>query len=194
MFASLVLSPRKGAAALALGATLAVMGVLWGPPGVWAASAVLGFALAWASVVDIDRFILPDLITLGLVLAGLGIAIPQGPEALMHRVIGCIAGYAALVGVALYYRQVRKREGLGRGDAKLLAAAGAWLGWAALPVVLLAASLSALVWVACVALRKGRIDPAEPLPFGPFIALGFWIAWMSPDLLQADLFQSARNF
>lgn len=189
MISSLYLKPGQAVAALALGGVLAGAGIVWGPPGLWWASALLGFALAWASVIDIDRFILPDLITLGLVLAGLGLGVMAGPQELLHRAIGAGFGYAALALIAMYYRRVRKREGLGLGDAKLLAAAGAWLGWAALPLVLLVASLSALLWFGLIALRSGRIDASQPLPFGPFLALGFWIAWLLPDLMRhADRF------
>jgi leader peptidase (prepilin peptidase)/N-methyltransferase len=182
MMSSLPLRPPQAAFALALGGALAAATLAWGPSDMPLVGVVLAFALAWASVVDIDRFILPDLITLGLVLAGLGVALMLGPEALLHRAIGAVAGYGVLAGLALWYRRVRKREGLGLGDAKLLAAAGAWLGWAALPAVLLLASLSALVLFGLWSLRAGRIDASTPLPFGPFIAAGFWLAWVFPDL------------
>jgi leader peptidase (prepilin peptidase) / N-methyltransferase len=72
-----------------------------------------------------------------------------------------------------YFRRYGQ-EGLGLGDAKLFAAAGAWLGWQALPMALLIAAVSGLV----VALALGKTARATPLPFGPALALGFWVTWL----------------
>ncbi|MDZ4761779.1 MAG: A24 family peptidase [Alphaproteobacteria bacterium] len=177
MFESLFLSRTKAITALALGLAAAAVGWMLGPVEFRAASILLAFALAWASVVDFDRFILPDALTLGLVVAGLALASTLGSLTLLHHVIGAVAGYAVLALVAFAYRRWRGREGLGRGDAKLLAAAGAWLGWAALPQILLMASVGAMGWVLAGVLARRRFNGSDPIAFGPFIALGFWLAW-----------------
>jgi leader peptidase (prepilin peptidase)/N-methyltransferase len=133
--------------------------------------------LAWASAVDLDRRILPDVLTLGLVLAGLALALAGGGPGLLEASIGAGLGYGALWGVSALYRRWRGREGLGLGDAKLLAAAGAWLGWHALPFVLLAGSLSALICVGASLLMGRAWARDSELAFGPFLAGGFWLVW-----------------
>ena len=77
---------------------------------------------------------------------------------------------------------MRGREGLGRGDAKLLAAAGAWVGVRALPQVVLAAALAGLVAAACLRLAGVRLGAQSALPFGPFLALATWLVWLAPAL------------
>jgi leader peptidase (prepilin peptidase)/N-methyltransferase len=85
--------------------------------------------------------------------------------------LGAIFGYLVLWAVHWLFRLVRGVEGMGYGDFKLLAALGAWLGWAALPqIVLIAAVAGAVVGLA--ATWRGRMRFSEPLPFGPFLAAG----------------------
>jgi leader peptidase (prepilin peptidase)/N-methyltransferase len=76
------------------------------------------------------------------------------------------------------YRRLRRREGLGQGDAKLFAAAGAWLGIAALPQVVLLAALAALIAAAGLSLAGTRLRAHTALPFGPFLALASWSIWL----------------
>ena len=110
--------------------------------------------------------------------AGLAAALWLAPEALAAHAVGAVLGYGAFRGFAWAYRRLRGREGLGQGDAKLLAAAGAWLGWEALPAVLLLAALVGLALAGALALRRGGLDPGAPLPFGPCLALAFWLCWL----------------
>jgi leader peptidase (prepilin peptidase)/N-methyltransferase len=131
----------------------------------------LAVILFWASVIDIRRMILPDFLTLPLIPAGLLISLKQPPE-FTDRLIAAIGGYALFAGLAWGYRRFRHRDGLGMGDAKLIASAGAWVGVAALPSVILIGASCALVWA--LAARK-RMD--QRIPFGPFLALGFWLVW-----------------
>lgn len=174
---SLALSAPQAAIALSIGTVCALAAIALTPPALAAPGALLAYALAWAAVVDADRFILPDAITLSLVLAGLGFAYLRG-DAMLPYVIGAAAGYLALALVASTYRHVRGRSGLGMGDAKLLAAAGAWLGWTALPIVMLAASLAALGWAGWRIMQRGRAALTAPIPFGPFIAAAFFACWL----------------
>jgi leader peptidase (prepilin peptidase)/N-methyltransferase len=94
------------------------------------------------------------------------------------RIASAAAGFAALFAVAWGYRALRGRAGLGLGDAKLLAAAGAWLGMEALPSVMLWACGSALLAVLIAAAFRLPVEGATRIPFGPFLALGFWIVWL----------------
>ena len=82
-------------------------------------------ALAW---IDWKHMVLPDVLTLPLILAGFGATLLDAPEAISEHAAAAVAGYGAFRAIEIGYRRLRGREGLGQGDAKLLAAAGAWLG------------------------------------------------------------------
>lgn len=142
------------------------------------AAAALGWGLLLLSLIDRRCLWLPDLLTLPLAAAGLLCAAWAGEAALVASAIGAAGGYALLAGVAWSYRHLRGRDGLGLGDAKLLAVAGAWVGWQGLPLVLLAASVAALTVVAMMAWRRRGLDWQQPLPFGPFLALGLWLVFL----------------
>lgn len=137
------------------------------------AAALLAGALAWAVMIDIDRYRLPDLLTLPMIAGGLAYAALMRGDRLLDFAIGAAAGYLSLVIVAEVYRRLRGIDGLGRGDAKLLAAAGAWLGWAALPSVIFLAASAGLVFAIGRILAR-RQSATEAIAFGPFIAAGFW--------------------
>lgn len=136
-------------------------------------------ALAW---IDVRHWLLPDALTLPLVLAGLIAALAFDPEGLLDRALGAAAGYLALRGIALLYRALRRREGLGEGDAKLLAASGAWVGASGLPQVVLIAAVAGLLAAAGLRLAGFRLGPRSALPFGPFLALATWLVWLLPVL------------
>ncbi|MBM3317381.1 MAG: prepilin peptidase [Candidatus Eisenbacteria bacterium] len=135
------------------------------------AAAVRGaFLLALIAVafIDLEHQIIPDEISLPGLAAGLLaaplIGVPRGEAA-----IGAVAGAGGLLLVALGYRLVRRREGMGMGDVKLAAMLGAFLGWRGLVVSVLGGSL---LGSACglVLLARGRASGRTPLPFGTFLA------------------------
>jgi leader peptidase (prepilin peptidase)/N-methyltransferase len=132
-------------------------------------------ALGW---IDARRWLLPDALTLPLLIAGLAAAAAFDPKQLTDRALGAALGYLSLRVVALLYRVLRGREGLGHGDAKLLAASGAWVGAMALPQVVLGAAISALSAAACLRLAGVRLGAHSALPFGPFLALMTWLIWL----------------
>jgi leader peptidase (prepilin peptidase)/N-methyltransferase len=103
---------------------------------------------------------------------------------LAERSLGAAAGYLSLLTIAALYRRLRRREGLGGGDAKLLAAAGSWLGIAALPQAILLAALSALLLAGCLRLAGIRLTAQSALPFGPFLALATWVLWLAGPTLS----------
>ncbi len=150
----------------------------------WSCLAALG--LTWAllalAVIDIDTQLLPDDITLPLLWAGLLIAAAGALfTPLPSAVWGATAGYLILWVIYQLFKLITGREGMGYGDFKLLAALGAWLGWQALPVIVLLSSLvGALVGVSMILLR-GR-DRQLPIPFGPYLAVAGWISllWGEP--------------
>ncbi len=141
-------------------------------------SCVLGWTLLALGWIDWRTFRLPDVLTLPLLAVGLAAAAIDSQASLISGVIGALAGYGALSAVNAGYRRLRGRDGLGRGDAKLLAAGGAWLGWQALPWVVLFAALLGLLLAALQRARGARLTAETALPFGPPLALAIWIVWM----------------
>jgi len=143
---------------------------------------ILGWTLLALAWIDAQHWLLPDRLSLPLVLIGLAAALIFDPAALTDRALGAALGYLALRAVALLYRRVRGRDGLGQGDAKLLAAAGAWVGATALPQVILIAAFAGLLAAACLRLSGVRLGPFSALPFGPFLAFATWLVWLMPVL------------
>lgn len=166
------------AEATALGLTIWAAAVM-SDPVLLSLTALLGWTLLWISLVDFDRYELPDVGTLGLVLAGLALSLAGMTGPLMSHALGAAVGFGAfwLLG-ELYYRW-RGVDGLGVGDAKLLGAAGAWLGAAALPSVALIGCLAGLTLTLGLARFRGeRLHGKIQIPFGPALALGFWVVWL----------------
>jgi leader peptidase (prepilin peptidase)/N-methyltransferase len=162
-------------AALAVAAIAAAL--LPGGPDLWI-TCILGWWLLTLAWIDATSFRLPDVLTLPLLLAGLAEAALFEPEELNARAIAAACAYTALWLLAYAYRRLRGREGLGLGDAKLLAAGGAWLGPWLLPNVLLLAALIALAFALLLRLRGTRLHAQLRLPFGPFLAGAIWAAWV----------------
>ena len=138
--------------------------------------AALGWTLLALGLTDLREMVLPDVLTLPLIGAGLLVAALAFPEPLDH-VIGAAVGFAAFAALGWGWERATGREALGLGDAKLFAAAGAWLGWQGLPSVLLIGALAGLAMaLARAVLGKGGLR--APLPFGPALAAGFWLTWV----------------
>ena len=161
--------PAIEVAAAAIGA--ASVALLPLPAG--AAVAAFGWALLLLALLDAEHFWLPSAVTWPLTAAGLGVTAWLDPAALPDHVIGAVAGWASLALIAAGYRRLRGRVGLGGGDAKLFAASGAWLGWAALPTVLLGAALAGIV--AALLLHGRSVTATTRLPLGIFLAAATWV-------------------
>lgn len=144
------------------------------------AMALLGSTLLALSLIDIRTHRLPDILTLPLAAAGLSLQFwAEGGLPFELRLIGLAIGFAALWAIAALFRRLRGCDGLGLGDAKLLGAAGAWLGPLALaPVVLIAAS-AALLAVGGAVLAGHKVTARTAIPFGPFLCLGFFTLWIA---------------
>jgi len=161
------------AVAVALWAALTLAEPDW----VWA-SCVLGWTLLALGWIDVEHMMLPDVLTLPLLLAGLGATLLLDPGDALDHALGAVVGYLAFRAIAAGYRAWRGHDGLGGGDAKLLAAAGAWLGWQALPWVVLEASLAGIAAALVAHLLGRRISRTTALPFGSFIAAAVWLVWL----------------
>lgn len=173
------LYPLVELAALAI--ALWAIAVTTGP--IVIASLALGWTLLALSLIDLRSYRLPDGGTLPLVLAGLALSAIGETGPLWLHLLGAAVGYAAFAGIGALYERLRGEPGLGLGDAKLLAAAGAWVGLQALPSVMLIACFSALAMAAVFAWMRGELGWRSAVPFGPALAVGFWITWLHGPLL-----------
>lgn len=156
------------AGAAAAAAALATFGLSWSA----LFAAVFLMALIALAAIDAETGFLPDAITAPLAWAGLLVNLQGRFAPLDAAVIGAAVGYGAFRLVAEAYRLIRRREGLGGGDAKLLAAFGAWGGWTVLAPSVLIGALAALAYVLAARLFGRRIDAETPVPFGPGLCVG----------------------
>lgn len=146
------------------------------------ASLILSATLIAGAFIDYQYTILPDPLTLPLVWLGLicnsfGLFVP-----LTDAVYGAIAGYLSLWCLGHVFRLLTGKEGIGYGDYKLLAVFGAWLGWQALPMVLLlSAGAGAIISLSLIALKK--IKKSHPIPFGPYLAIAGWLCLLYGNFL-----------
>ncbi len=140
----------------------------------WGLTTVLTAALGAIAIVDMRSLRIPDLLSLPLIAAGIAAAVWLQRVPVHHHLIGAAAGFAVFAAIGSWYFARTGIDGLGLGDAKLFAAAGAWLGWQALPMVLLIAALCGLAF----AVLTGAHRRGAALAFGPWLALGFWSVWI----------------
>ncbi len=125
--------------------------------------------------IDTDTQLLPDDLTLPLMWGGLLINLYGTFTSLDNAVIGAIAGYLSLWSVYWTFKLVTGKEGMGYGDFKLLAALGAWMGWAMLPlIILLSSAVGAVIGISMMVL--GKLGKGKPIPFGPYLAIAGLIA------------------
>lgn len=141
-------------------------------------SCILGWTLLALAVIDWKHFLLPDFLTLPLIPFGLFVIWLSEPSVLPHYLAGAVAGFVVIVILREVYRRLRGREGMGLGDAKLLAAAGAFVAWEGLPSVILISSFAALVAALFQATRKGALSLTDRMPFGTFLCFGTWLVWL----------------
>lgn len=137
------------------------------------ATIVLFVMLLAISLIDIKSLRIPDKLSLPLIAIGLALAVLNSRTAALDHAIGAAAAFLLFAGLGEVFFRMRGIDGLGLGDAKLFAAAGAWLGWQNLPLVLLLASvgglIQALLWQ----------KPQAQMAFGPWIALAMGLVWTS---------------
>lgn len=146
-------------------------------------SCLLGWTLLALSAIDLRCWRLPNVLTYPLGGAGLLFAGVVVPERLGDHALGWVIGLAGIIVLNLAWRGLRGRDGLGWGDAKLLAAGGAWVGWAGLGGILFIAAVAALLAVLAFRLRGGAVTADTALPFGPALALGIWLGFLHGPLL-----------
>lgn len=158
-----------------LSATLAVL-VAWKYG--FSYQAAMGIVLSWAlislSFIDYDHQYLPDNITLPFLWLGLFLNLNNLYVDLASAVLGAIMGYLVLWLVYQVFKIVTGKEGMGYGDFKLLAMLGAWLGWQALPAIILISTLvGSIIGVSLIVFKQHNRN--HPIPFGPYLAIAGWI-------------------
>lgn len=151
-------------------------------PGIPALAAMgLCATLLALAMIDADTMLLPDNLTLPLLWAGLLLSLtPWGFTGPTAAIGGAALGYGLLWLVATGFKLVTRRDGMGHGDLKLLAALGAWFGWNALPAIILIASLAGVL-IGVVLLLTGKSRRGQPMPFGPYLAAAGWAVLLLPQ-------------
>jgi len=139
------------------------------------------------TMIDVQKQLLPDNLTLPLLWLGMIFALFETYTSLQASVIGAIAGYLVLWTVFHLFKLVTGKEGMGFGDFKLLAAMGAWMGWAMLPQIILVSSVVGAI-AGSIMLVTGKTRSQQPIPFGPYLAAAGWIALLwGQEINQAYL-------
>ncbi|MBN1378453.1 MAG: prepilin peptidase [Gammaproteobacteria bacterium] len=138
------------------------------------AALFLTWALIALSVIDLKHTLLPDDITLPFLWLGLILSMTGMTVEPTEAIVGATAGYLILWSVYWLFKLITGKEGMGYGDFKLLAMLGAWMGWQALPaIILLSSVVGTLVGISLVVF-VGH-DRRIPIPFGPYLAAAGWI-------------------
>ena len=159
--------------------------IVWLTPAGWllASRLVLATALIVLFMIDLEHQLLPNVITLPGIVVGLAFSFvaPPGPS---DSLLGIFLGGGVLYAIAAAYYLLRKEEGMGMGDVKMLAMVGAFLGWRAVLLTLVFASFTgATIGMAMVALQRGSMRYA--LPFGTFLAVGALVAMLFGEQIIA---------
>ena len=168
---------------------LAAIGVaVWAwlatPASVFAATSVMGWLLLALAAIDIRTRRLPDVLNLLLALSGIAVTAMIDTRLVLEHLAAAAIGYGALVAVELTYRRLRGRDGLGRGDSKLLGAIGAWVGLQGLAACVFVGATAAIIFIIVASrVRRTEIQADMAIAFGPFLAIGGWLVWLYGPVL-----------
>lgn len=147
------------------------------------AAVLLTWALLALSMIDADHQLLPDAITLPFLWIGLVLSLFPVFADIHSALIGAVAGYLSLWIVYQLFKLLTGKEGMGFGDFKLLALLGAWLGWQALPMIILLSSAVGAILGSAMLIIQGR-GHQQTIPFGPYLAIAGWIALLWGDQIS----------
>jgi leader peptidase (prepilin peptidase) / N-methyltransferase len=157
-------------------AVLALFGFTW----LGLAALIFTWIMLALTFIDYDTQLLPDQLTLPLLWLGLITNLFGGFTDANTAIVGAVAGYLFLWSTYWGFKLLTGKEGMGYGDFKLLAAIGAWLGWQVLPATVLIAAGVGLVYALATSLL-GKREAAQPIPFGPFLAIAGWVCLVQRD-------------
>ena len=126
--------------------------------------------------IDLKHFIIPNVLTFPLMIIGfLKSFDPNLNQTIfpnyINSLIGGLFGYSIIWSIILFYKKIRKKEGMGLGDAKLMAVIGFWFGWVSIPFTIFISSVVALILVIPSLINQSRKMSSE-IPFGPYIIIG----------------------
>ncbi len=147
------------------------------------AALIFVWALIALAVIDLNTQLLPDDITLPLLWLGILVNLNNGFTDINSSVMGAVVGYLSLWSIYWCFKLLTGKEGMGYGDFKLLAAIGAWLGWAMLPLVIIFSSLIGAV-VGISLILKSKHDKNSTIPFGPYLAGGALVALFAGEKIN----------
>jgi leader peptidase (prepilin peptidase)/N-methyltransferase len=144
---------------------------------------LLFFALALVAIVFIDSEfrIIPDRFSLGTWIVAIAAAGLWTEQGFLDALLGGFFGFGMFYGLSWAYEKIKGVEGLGFGDVKMMGWLGTWVGVSAVPFVVLFASVLGLL-VGVVVMQRSKAGMQTAIPFGPFLALGGWLAWMLREL------------
>jgi len=128
-------------------------------------------SLVLISFIDLHHQIIPDILSIPGIFVGLAVSFILGHITWVDSLIGAVGGGGLLYLIALVFKKVTGKDGMGGGDIKLLAMIGAWMGWQALPFIVLLSSVSGIVIGGGALLMAGKGYRVR-IPFGPFLSLG----------------------
>ena len=152
---------------------------------------ILGLSFIIIFFIDLKHYIIPNVLTFSLMIIGFVKSFdpylhPIFPN-FINSLIGGIFGYLVIWSIIYFYKQVRKKEGMGLGDAKLLSAIGFWFGWISIPFVLFLSSIIALLSV-IPSLLKNSKSMSSKIPFGPYIIIGTLVYLFFENSFKSLLF------
>lgn len=185
-------SPRSSIGLLAVLALIIVVSFYVFEIEIALISSSLGGAMLAIAVFDMRHYVIPDVLSLPLIPAGLvatyWLADEGGSLVVLIHLAAAVFGIGIFLAIRLTYQALRQREGLGLGDAKLAAVAGAWTGIGGLTQVMLLACIFALLAVLVANLRDLRsVKGSLAIPFGASLAPAIWFVWCSQMLGSVDL-------
>ena len=136
---------------------------------------ILSLTLLIIFFIDLKHFIIPNGLTFPMIVLGFLKSFDPNLNSIfpnyINSLIGGLLGYGIIWAIIFFYKQIRKKEGMGLGDAKLLAVIGVWFGWLTIPFVLFFASITALISVLPHIINKKK-NMSSQIPFGPYIIIG----------------------
>ena len=152
---------------------------------------VLSLAFIIIFFIDLKHFIIPNEITFLMMALGFIKSFDPNLNSMfpnyIHSLIGGLFGYGIIWSIIYFYKQVRKKEGMGLGDAKLFAVIGFWFGWIAIPFIIFLSSVTALLSVVPSLLKNSRTMSSQ-IPFGPYIIVGTLVYLIFENSFKSLLF------
>ena len=136
---------------------------------------ILSLAFLIIFFIDLRHYIIPNSITYPMMILGFIKSFDPNLNSIfpnhINSLIGGIFGYAMIWSIIYFYKQIKKKDGMGLGDAKLFAVIGFWFGWISIPFIIFLSSIIALVYVLPDLLKNSK-KMSSQIPFGPFIIIG----------------------